>query len=75
MMAKLPRDVSGRRVVGVLQRCGFYVLHQRGSHVILRRDNPKSTVSVPDHAALRVGTLRTILHQAGIDVEAFVELL
>jgi predicted RNA binding protein YcfA (HicA-like mRNA interferase family) len=56
-------------------RCGFYVLHQRGSHIILRRDNAKSTVSVPDHAALRVGTLRTILHQAGIDVEAFVELL
>ncbi|MFH1109705.1 MAG: type II toxin-antitoxin system HicA family toxin [Planctomycetota bacterium] len=51
------------------------MLHQRGSHIILRRDNPKSTVSVPDHAALRVGTLRTILHQAGIDVEAFVELL
>ena len=74
-MAKLPRDVSGRRVVGVLQRYGFYVLHQRGSHVILRRDNPKTTVSVADHAALRVGTLRTILHQAGIDVEAFVELL
>jgi len=43
--------------------------------MILRRDDPKTTVSVPDHAALRVGTLRNILNQAGIDVEAFVELL
>jgi predicted RNA binding protein YcfA (HicA-like mRNA interferase family) len=43
--------------------------------MILRRDDPKTTVSVPDHAALRVGTLRNILYQAGIDVETFVELL
>ena len=74
-MAKLPRDVSGRRVVAVLQRCGFYVLHQRGSHIILRRYDPKTMVSVPDHTALLVGTLRNILHQAGIDVETFIDLL
>ena len=74
-MAKLPRDVSGREVVSALGRCGFYVLHQRGSHIILRRDEPKMTISVPDHVSLRVGTLRKILYKAGIDVAAFVELL
>ena len=74
-MAKMPRDVSGRRAVAALPRCGFYVLHQRGSHIILRRDFPKSTVSVPDHLALRVGTLKSILDKAGLDVESFVALL
>ncbi len=74
-MGKLPRDISGGRVVAALRRCGFYVLHQRGSHIILRRDDPKTTISVPDHVVLRVGTLRVILHQAGLDVETFVELL
>ncbi len=74
-MTKLPRDVSGRQVVRVLQRQGFYVLHQRGSHIILRRDDPKATISVPDHVPLRAGTLRTILNQAGIEVKKFVEFL
>lgn len=74
-MTKLPRDVSGRQVVRVLQQQGFYVLHQRGSHIILRRDDPKATISVPDHAPPRAGTLRTILNQAGIEVKEFVELL
>lgn len=74
-MAKVPRDISGRRAVAVLQRCGFYVLHQRGSHIILRRDVPKTTVSVPDHPTLRIGTLRSILDKAGLDVDAFIALL
>jgi len=74
-MAKVPRDVSGRRAVAALQRCGFYVLHQRGSHVILRRDVPKTTVCVPNHPTLRIGTLRSILDKAGLDVDTFIALL
>ena len=74
-MGKLPRDVSGRQVVAVLQRIGFHVLHQRGSHIILRREEPRTMVSVPDHGELRAGTLRTLLHQAGLEVEDFIRLL
>jgi len=74
-MGKLPRDLSGRQVVKALERAGFYVLHQKGSHIIMRRDEPKTTVSVPGHSQLRVGTLRVILHQAGMDIKELIELL
>ena len=74
-MGKLPRDISGRQMVGALERVEFFVLHQKGSHIILRRDEPKTTISVPDHRQLRVGTVRAILHQAGLDVEDLVNLL
>jgi predicted RNA binding protein YcfA (HicA-like mRNA interferase family) len=74
-MSKTPRDISGRRVVTALERVGFYLLHQRGSHIILRRESPKATISVPDHRTLRVGTLRKILAQAGLEVDQFLELL
>ncbi len=74
-MAKLPRDLSGRQMVAVLKRKGFYVLHQRGSPIIMRRDEPKTMISVPDHRELRVGTLRVILHQAGLDVEELANFL
>ena len=74
-MAKLPRDLSGRQMVAVLKRKGSYVLHQRGSHIIMRRDEPKTMISVPDHRELRVGTLRVILHQAGLDVEELANFL
>lgn len=74
-MRKLPRDLSGSQLIKALERAGFYVLHQKGSHIIMRRDDPKTTVSVPNHSPLRVGTLRAILHQANLNIEDLIELL
>ena len=68
-MTKLPTDLSGQELIRILLRLGFEFQRQRGSHVILRRESPFARVSVPDHKVLRVGTLRTILREAGISVE------
>jgi predicted RNA binding protein YcfA (HicA-like mRNA interferase family) len=73
-MTKLPTDLSGQELIRILLRIGFVVQRQRGSHIILRRDSPFARVSVPDHKALRIGTLRTILREAGISVEELVDL-
>lgn len=73
-MPKLPQ-VSGREVVHALERAGFHFLRQTGSHIHLRRDNPFAQVSVPNHGELKPGTLRSILREANITVEEFLELL
>src|SRR6266404_8029349 len=57
-MTRLPTDLSGQELVRILTRIGFVLQRQRGSHIILRRESPFARVSVPDHKALRVGTLR-----------------
>jgi predicted RNA binding protein YcfA (HicA-like mRNA interferase family) len=74
-MTKIPTDLSGRDVVRALEKVGFVIKRQRGSHIILRRDSPSARVVVPDHKTLRVGTLRSILHNAGITVEQLLKLL
>ena len=43
--------------------------------MILVREAPKTTVSVPDHQELDRGTLRAIIRQVGLSVDEFVELL
>jgi predicted RNA binding protein YcfA (HicA-like mRNA interferase family) len=48
---------------------------QRGSRIILRRESPHARVVVPNHMAIRMGTLRTILHEAGLTVDELIELL
>ncbi len=53
---------------------GFSQVSQRGSHVKLR-DSAGKTVIVPLHRELARGTLRSILRQADLTVEAFLELL
>ena len=59
-MSKLP-SVSGRDAVRVLQKLGFRVVRQHGSHIILRRDDPFAQTVVPDHRELDRGTLRAVL--------------
>ena len=48
---------------------------QRGSHIILIREEPRTTVTVPNHKELDKGTLRAIIRQAGLSVDEFVALL
>ena len=74
-MTKLPTDLSGSDLIKALQRVGFVIQRQRGSHIVLRRDTPFARVTVPNHKTLRVGTLRTILHEAQLTVEQLIELL
>lgn len=44
-------------------------------HLILRRDNPHAQVVVPNHRELDKGTLRSIIRQAQLEVDEFIELL
>jgi predicted RNA binding protein YcfA (HicA-like mRNA interferase family) len=69
--------ISGRECVAALAKVGFALVRQRGSHIILRRSEPPParTVSVPDHGELDRGTLRSIIRQAGLTVQEFLDLL
>ena len=73
-MSKLP-VISGRKCVRALEKAGFYLKRQTGSHLVLRRDEPFAQVVVPDHKVLDRGTLRAIIRQAGLSVDEFVSLL
>jgi predicted RNA binding protein YcfA (HicA-like mRNA interferase family) len=78
----LPR-LPASAVIAALQRLGFQVLRQKGSHVVLRRpsSNPESgeasvTCVVPLHRRdLAVGTLGSVLRQAGVDAATFIDVL
>ncbi len=73
-MSKLPR-ISGRKCIKALRKAGFYVKRQRGSHIILRRDDPFAQLVVPNHKQLDRGTLRAIIRQADLSVDEFVSFL
>jgi len=66
--------VSGKRALRVLAKSGFTRVSQKGSHVKLR-DEDGRTVIVPLHPELARGTLASILRQAGLSVDDFIDLL
>ena len=71
-MPSLPH-VSGAEVVRILQRLGFVVARQRGSHIVLRRGS--NGCVVPNHRELKISTLASVLKQAGVAVEEFIKTL
>ena len=66
-MPKL-RVLSGREVCALLATFGFVEVRRRGSHVVMQRRSPEgtTTVPVPDHDEVRIGTLLSILRQSGV---------
>jgi len=73
-VSKLP-VISGRNLVRALSKVGFQLDRQKGSHMILFRTEPTTTLSVPDHRELDRGTLRALLRQAGISPQELSQLL
>jgi len=69
-MPKLP-VVSGAEAVRALERLGFVIVRQRGSHIVLRRG--ASGCVVPNHRELKLGTLTGILKQAGVSPDEFID--
>ena len=72
-MASLP-TLSGREVVRIFGRDGWQMVRQRGSHIILVKDGHMATLSVPDHAEVAKGTLRSLIRSSGLTTDEFVAL-
>ncbi len=67
------RPLPYRIVKRKLLAAGFAETSQRGSHVKFTRAVPEGlrTVIVPNHREVAVGTLRSILRQAGLTSDEF----
>ena len=73
-MPKL-RRISGEETIRRLEKLGFQQIHQRGSHIVLKKQTPDGDIGcvVPLHKELAIGTLHGILKQAKISIEEFIE--
>jgi predicted RNA binding protein YcfA (HicA-like mRNA interferase family) len=67
--------VRSNQLLKALESVGFREVNRTGSHVKLRRGS--QIAIVPDHGSKDVplGTLRSVLKQAGLSIEEFRELL
>jgi len=75
MSQRLP-SLRPQQVIRALERAGWTVLRQRGSHVSLGKADVPFIVTVPLHRRdLPRGTLRGIIQDAGLTVEQLIDLL
>ena len=71
-MGKL-RVSSGREVCQMLEAQGFSAVRQRGRHIVMQKrvGSTTTTVPIPDHSELKVGTLASIIRQSGVPRSLF----
>ncbi len=76
-MTKLPRDISGARLISALSKAGWFLDHKVGSHATLRhagKPGKKLVVPVHGHGSLKPGLLHRILRDADLSIEEFRKL-
>ncbi len=75
MSRRLPA-LTPKDVYRILTRAGFTLHHTTGSHYILKHPQKPLRVTIPWHTKdLKLGTLRSIIEQAGFTVDQFADLL
>jgi predicted RNA binding protein YcfA (HicA-like mRNA interferase family) len=59
---RLPRDISSKELIGRLQKLGYEISRQKGSHIRLTTFlEGEHQITIPNHNPIRLGTLSSIL--------------
>jgi predicted RNA binding protein YcfA (HicA-like mRNA interferase family) len=62
--------------VRTLEKAGWYVHRQKGSHLVMHKAGSSNLLVIPIHSRdLPKGTLHSIVRDAGLTIEEFIELL
>jgi len=65
--------LSYRKLLKALNKAGFKIIHQKGSHIFLT--DGKHKITIPRHETIKKGTLLAIIQQAGLTKQEFLKLL
>lgn len=67
--------IRGKDLIRILQKKGFIVVRQKGSHARLEhRDGRKTSVPVHSGESVGIGLLRKILHDVNLTPDQFNSL-
>lgn len=70
-MASIP-ILTGQDLVRVFKSFGRRVARQRGSHIIMTKENEIVTLSIPNHREVARATLRSLIRSANLTVAEFI---
>lgn len=64
---RLPRDISSEQLIKLLQKFGYQVSRQKGSHIRLTTlQQGEHHITIPNHNPIRLGTLSSILNDIAL---------
>lgn len=74
MSSKYP-VLPPEKIIKAMKKLGFYKISQKGSHAKYINDETGRIFIIPMHYEIAKGTLKSILEQADIELNQFLENL
>jgi len=68
-------NISGKEAVKAFAKAGWKFRGQVGSHVVMTKEGERANLTIPQHKELSVGTLRSLIKNAKMSVNDFLNLL
>lgn len=64
---------SGKEICQILSKHNFLEVRRRGSHIVMQSKTSEgiTTVPIPNHKEIKIGTLRSIIRQSGLSKSEF----
>lgn len=71
-MSRIPRDISGKKLIQLLKKYDYKVTRQAASHIRLVSlfQGVEHKITIPDHRSIKIGTLNGIL----ADIADYLEI-
>jgi len=70
------RPLSSHKLIKILQRAGFKIIRQKGSHVIMMNDkNIRIVIPVHPGEDVKAGLIRAVIKEAGLSRQDFLNFL
>jgi predicted RNA binding protein YcfA (HicA-like mRNA interferase family) len=64
-----------REAIKIFEKFGWVISRQKGSHIIMTKENNIATLSVPNHKEVARGTLKSLILKSGLSIEEFLNQL
>jgi len=69
---RVPRDVDADSIIRLLEKYGYIIVRQTGSHIRMSKktDEGEHSITIPNHKPIKIGTLQSIAK----DISSFNKL-
>src|SRR5437016_13992273 len=71
LMPQVPL-LKPKDVIRTFEKFGWRIARQKGSHIIMTKENSITTLSIPNHKEVARGTLRSLIIKSGLIIEEFI---
>ncbi len=58
--------MNSKQIIKILKQNGFYEIRQKGSHLVMQKQNKFTTIPIHGKKDIKIGTIKSIERSTGV---------